>query len=162
MLKEIRFAGDLLIEARAITPEFKNEDVLALFAQKSSLKNLPVLHDDGRPLGLINRNMFHSNMTKPYYPELYSQKSCIAFMDKSPLIVEARLEIEQLTALAVEAGDKVFTDGFIIVSNGKYLGIGQVLDLMHAMTELQARQHRQLIESIQYASVIQQSILAPS
>ncbi|HQS02691.1 MAG: serine/threonine protein phosphatase [Halothiobacillus sp. 35-54-62] len=162
MLKEIRFAGDLLIEASAITPEFKNEDVLALFAQKSSLQNLPVLHDDGRPLGLINRNMFHSNMTKPYYPELYSQKSCIAFMDKSPLIVETRLEIEQLTALAVETGDKVFTDGFIIVREGKYQGIGQVLDLMHAMTELQARQHRQLIESIEYASVIQQSILAPS
>ncbi len=162
MLKEIRFAGDLLIEASAITPEFKNEEVLALFAQKSSLQNLPVLLDDGRPLGLINRNMFHSNMTKPYYPELYSQKSCIAFMDKSPLIVEARLEIEQLTALAVETGDKVFTDGFIIVLEGKYQGIGQVLDLMHAMTELQAHQHRQLIESIEYASVIQQSILAPS
>jgi serine phosphatase RsbU (regulator of sigma subunit) len=162
MLKEIRFAGDLLIEAGAITPEFKNEDVLALFAQKSSLQNLPVVLDDGRPLGLINRNLFHSNMTKPYYPELYSQKSCIAFMDKNPLIVETRLEIEQLTALAVEAGDKVFTDGFIIVQDGKYQGIGQVLDLMHAMTELQARQHRQLVESIEYASVIQQSILAPS
>ncbi|MHB9021242.1 MAG: SpoIIE family protein phosphatase [Halothiobacillus sp.] len=162
MLKEIRFAGDLLIEASAITPEFKNEDVLALFSQKSSLQNLPVLLDDGRPLGLINRNLFHSNMTKPYYPELYSQKSCIAFMDKNPLIVEASLQIEQLTALAVETGNKVFTDGFIIVIDGKYQGIGQVLDLMHAMTELQARQHRQLIESIEYASVIQQSILNPS
>jgi serine phosphatase RsbU (regulator of sigma subunit) len=48
------------------------------------------------------------------------------------------------------------------VQDGKYLGIGQVLDLMHAMTELQARQHRQLVESIEYASVIQQSLLKPS
>lgn len=162
MLKEIRLAGDLLIEARAITPEFSNAEVMGLFAQKSSLQNLPVLHEDGRPLGLINRNLFHSNMTKPYYPELYSQKSCIAFMDKNPLVVEAQVQIEQLTALAVEAGDKVFTDGFIIVRDGKYLGIGQVLDLMHAMTELQARQHRLLMESIEYASVIQQSIMKPA
>lgn len=162
MLKEIRFAGDLLIEAQAITPEFSNAEVMGLFAQKASLKNLPVLHDDGRPLGLINRNLFHSNMTKPYYPELYSQKSCITFMDKDPLVVESSLQIEQLTALAVEAGDKVFTDGFIIVKEGKYQGIVLVLDLMHAMTELQARQHRLLMESIEYASVIQQSIMKPS
>lgn len=162
MLKEIRCAGDLVIEARAISPDFRNEEVLALFGQQSSLTHLPVLMTDGRPLGLINRNIFHSMMTKPFYPELYSQKSCITFMDKDPLIVEANLRIEQLTALAVEAGDKVFTDGFIIVQDGKYLGIGQVLDLMHAMTELQARQHRQLVESIEYASVIQQSLLKPS
>lgn len=162
MLKEIRCAGDLVIEARAISPDFRNEEVLALFGQQSSLTHLPVLMADGRPLGLINRNIFHSMMTKPFYPELYSQKSCITFMDKEPLIVEANLRIEQLTALAVEAGDKVFTDGFIIVQEGKYLGIGQVLDLMHAMTELQARQHRQLVESIEYASVIQQSLLKPS
>ncbi|ANJ66837.1 serine/threonine protein phosphatase [Halothiobacillus diazotrophicus] len=162
MLKEIRFAGDLLIEASAITPDYKNEEVLGLFAQKSSLQNLPVILDDGRPMGLINRNLFHSNMTKPFYPELYSQKSCIAFMDKNPLVVEAAVSIEQLTALAVEAGNKVFTDGFIIVDQGKYLGIGQVLDLMQAMTALQARQHRQLLESIEYASVIQQSLLKPS
>ncbi|OZB78053.1 MAG: serine/threonine protein phosphatase, partial [Halothiobacillus sp. 13-55-115] len=162
MLKEIRCAGDLVIEARAISPDFRNEEVLALFGQQSSLTHLPVLMADGRPLGLINRNIFHSMMTKPYYPELYSQKSCITFMDKEPLIVEANLRIEQLTALAVATGNKVFTDGFIIVQDGKYLGIGQVLDLMHAMTELQARQHRQLVESIEYASVIQQSLLKPS
>lgn len=162
MLKEIRCAGDLVIEARAISPDFRNEEVLALFGQQASLTHLPVLMADGRPLGLINRNIFHSMMTKPFYPELYSQKSCITFMDKEPLIVESSLRIEQLTALAVEAGDKVFTDGFIIVQDGKYLGIGQVLDLMHAMTELQARQHRQLVESIEYASVIQQSLLKPS
>ena len=162
MLREIRCAGDLVIEARAITPDFRNEEVLALFGQQSSLTHLPVLMADGRPLGLINRNIFHSMMTKPYYPELYSQKSCITFMDKEPLIVEANMRIEQLTAMAVATGNKVFTDGFIIVQDGKYLGIGQVLDLMHAMTELQARQHRQLVESIEYASVIQQSLLKPS
>jgi sigma-B regulation protein RsbU (phosphoserine phosphatase) len=162
MLTDIRFAGDLSIEASAITPDYKNEEVLGLFAQKSSLQNLPVLLADGRPMGLINRNLFHSNMTKPFYPELYNQKSCIAFMDKIPLVVDATISIEHLTALAVEAGNKVFTDGFIIVEQGKYLGIGQVLDLMQAMTALQARQHRQLIESIEYASVIQQSLLKPS
>ena len=72
MLKEIRCAGDLVIEARAISPDFRNEEVLALFGQQSSLTHLPVLMADGRPLGLINRNIFHSMMTKPFYPELYS------------------------------------------------------------------------------------------
>ncbi|MGC9457894.1 MAG: SpoIIE family protein phosphatase [Halothiobacillaceae bacterium] len=158
---EPRLARDLLIEAPSVTASYTNEAVMELFARNRSLQNLPVVHE-GRPMGLINRALFHNMMAKPYYPELYSRHSCIAFMDKSPLLVETGESIQAVTAKAVHTGEKVFSDGFIIVEDGQYRGVGQVLDLMRAMMGLQARQHRQLMDSIEYASVIQHSLLKPS
>ncbi|MFP4272521.1 MAG: SpoIIE family protein phosphatase [Halothiobacillaceae bacterium] len=158
---EPRFARDLLIEAPSVTSAHSNDQVMALFGRERSLQNLPVVHE-GRPMGLINRALFHNMMAKPYYPELYSRHSCIAFMDKSPLIVEVDESIPEVTAKAVHTGEKVFSDGFIVVENGQYRGVGQTLDLMRAMMDLQSRQHRQLMDSIEYASVIQHSLLKPS
>ncbi|MCG5516747.1 MULTISPECIES: SpoIIE family protein phosphatase [unclassified Ectothiorhodospira] len=156
-----RVARDLLVHVEPAHPDHTNEDIAARFAADRSLQNLPVTFGR-RPMGLINRSLFHNMMAKPFYPELYSRQSCIAFMDKSPLVADAGLAIHQLTALAIQAGEKVFADGFILVEDGEYVGVGQMLDLMQAMTELQERQHRQLRESIDYASILQASLLKPS
>lgn len=156
-----QFAGDLLMAVDPVTPEHTNEQVAEIFARHRWMQNLPVVHGR-RPMGLINRNLFHNMMAKPYYPELYNRQSCIAFMDKNPLVAEVSTPIRQLTAMAVRMGEKVFADGFILVDNGVYAGVGQTLDLMEAMTELQERQHRQLLESIHYASLIQTALLKPA
>lgn len=154
-------ARDLLVHVEPAHPEHTNEDIAQRFAADRSLQNLPVTFGQ-RPMGLINRSLFHNMMAKPFYPELYSRQSCIAFMDKSPLVADAGLAIHELTSLAIQAGEKVFADGFILVDEGEYVGVGQMLDLMQAMTELQERQHRQLRESIDYASILQASLLKPS
>ncbi|MFP4160808.1 MAG: SpoIIE family protein phosphatase [Ectothiorhodospira sp.] len=156
-----QFAGDLLMAVEAVTPEHTNEQVAEIFSRHRWLQNLPVIHGQ-RPMGLINRSLFHNMMAKPFYPELYNRRSCIAFMDKNPLVAEVSTSIRELTAMAVRMGEKVFADGFILVEHGVYAGVGQTLDLMEAMTELQARQHHQLMESIHYASLIQTALLKPS
>ncbi|MCG5513911.1 SpoIIE family protein phosphatase [Ectothiorhodospira shaposhnikovii] len=154
-------AQDLLIHVDPVTPGHTNEQIAQIFSLKRQLQNLPVVHGE-RPMGLINRSLFHNMMAKPYYPELYSRQSCIAFMDKNPLVVDVDTSIDTLTALAVQTGEKVFADGFILVEDGCYRGVGHVLDLMQAMNDLQARQHRQLVDSIDYASLIQSSLLKSS
>ncbi|MEY6431534.1 SpoIIE family protein phosphatase [Thioalkalicoccus limnaeus] len=159
--KEARRAGDLLKPVEPITASHTNDEVAQCFAANPTVQNLPVLHAE-RPMGLINRGLFDNMMSKPYYRELYGRQSCIAFMDKNPLVVESDMTIEAVTALAIETGEKVFADGFILVDKGRYRGVGQVMDLLQAMTELQARQHRQLSESIDYAGIIQSSLMKPS
>ncbi|MBK1672052.1 serine/threonine protein phosphatase [Ectothiorhodospira shaposhnikovii] len=154
-------ARDLLIPVDPVTPNHTNEQIARIFSLKRQVQNLPVVHGE-RPMGLINRSLFHNMMARPYYPELYSRQSCIAFMDKNPLVVEADTPIDTLTVLAVQTGEKVFADGFILVEGGRYQGVGQVMDLMRAMNDLLARQHRQLVDSIDYASLIQSSLLKSS
>lgn len=154
-------AADLCSEAPSITADATNEQVMELFNLHRELVSLPVL-EAGQPIGLINRNIFLSQMSKQFRMELYGRKSCIAFMDKEPLIVDAAIDIEALTFKTVEYGEKALTDGFIITKAGEFAGIGNGLHLMRVVADMQASRNRQIMHSIEYASVIQRSMLRSS
>lgn len=154
-------AADLCVATAAVPSDASNAAVLQLFTERRDLMSLPVL-EDGRPIGLISRNIFMSQMSKPYYNELYGKKSCIAFMDKDPLIVEAGISIEDLTFRAVESGEKALADGFIITRDGVLAGVGFGLQLMNVVANMQAERNRQIMHSIEYASVIQRALLRGS
>jgi serine phosphatase RsbU (regulator of sigma subunit) len=154
-------ADALAVNVPVITFEENNATVLEVFSRHRELVSLPVLENE-HPIGLISRNIFMSQMSKPYHRELYEKKSCIAFMDKDPLIVEVDTPIETLGALAVASGDKTLADGFLIVDGGKFAGLGSGLELMRMLVELQAEKNRQVMQSIDYASVIQRAMLSAS
>ena len=154
-------AGDLSVEVPSLTMENTNEHAMEIFARHRDLASLPVV-EDGQPIGLINRNIFLSQMSKPFHKELYDRKSCIAFMDKEPLIVEASLDIEALTFRTVAFGERALSDGFIVTRSGKFSGVGQGLQLMRVIAEMQEARNRQIMHSIEYASVIQRSMLRTS
>ncbi|WP_454725351.1 MULTISPECIES: SpoIIE family protein phosphatase [Cupriavidus] len=154
-------AEDLCIATPSVTTEQTNQDVLDVFGRHRDLDSLPVTEDD-RPIGLINRAIFMSQMSKPYHRELYNRKSCIAFMDKEPLVVDAAMSIEALTFKAVDYGEKALADGFIIAREGRFLGLGHGLQLMRVVADMQAEKNRQIMHSIDYASIIQRSMLRPS
>jgi len=138
-----------------------NEEVMEVFGRHRDLVALPVV-EGARPIGLINRNIFLSQMSKQFRMELYGRKSCIAFMDKEPLIVDAAMDIDTLTVRTVESGEKALSDGFIITRDGAFAGVGNGLQLMRVVADMQASRHRQIMHSIEYASVIQQSTLRAS
>jgi serine phosphatase RsbU (regulator of sigma subunit) len=156
-----RYAGDLCLDCPTIEASGSNAAVMDLFSAYRDLSSLAVVEDD-RPIGLINRNIFLSQMSKPFYRELYDRKSCIAFMDKEPLVVEAGMTIEALTFKTVESGGKALTDGFIITREGRFAGLGNGLQLMSAVADMQAEKNRQTMQSIEYASVIQRAMLRAS
>jgi serine phosphatase RsbU (regulator of sigma subunit) len=154
-------AADLCTAVPCMTTEETNEKVMEVFNRHRELVSLPVL-EAGQPIGLINRNIFLSQMSKPFRVELYGRKSCIAFMDKDPLVVDATLDLEALTFKTVEYGEKALSDGFIITRDGEFAGVGNGLQLMRAVADLQASRNRQVMHSIEYASVIQRSTLRSS
>lgn len=154
-------AGALAVSVPVVAFDENNAKVLDIFSQHRELVSLPVVEHD-RPIGLISRNIFMSQMSKPYHRELYERKSCIAFMDKAPLIVDVNTPIETLGAMAVESGDKTLADGFLIVDDGKLTGLGSGLELMRMLVSLQEEKNRQVMQSIDYASVIQRAMLSAS
>lgn len=156
----LSIAADLCVETVSVPSDTSNFMVLELFTERRDLMSLPVI-DGERPIGLISRNIFMSQMSKPFYHELYGKKSCIAFMDKEPLIVDAAMSIEQLTFRAVESGEKALADGFIVTREGSLAGVGFGLQLMNVVANMQAEKNRQIMHSIDYASVIQRSLLRP-
>ncbi|WP_218968348.1 SpoIIE family protein phosphatase [Janthinobacterium sp. 35] len=154
-------AFDLCIPTESVQADASNFAVLELFTERRDMMSLPVT-EQHKPIGLISRNIFMSQMSKPFYHEVYGKKSCIAFMDKEPLIVDGAMSIEDLTFRAVEAGEKALADGFIITVDGALAGVGFGLQLMNVVATMQAEKNRQIMHSIDYASVIQRARLRTS
>jgi len=156
-----RRASDLMLEVPTANPSLSALDVMELFHEYPDVVSLPVV-EGHTPIGMINRNILMNEMARPYYQEIYGRKSCIAFMDKAPLTVDRDTPIQELSFMALDAGDKTLTDGFIVTDSTHYLGTATGFDLVRAVTNLQAEKNRMVMESIDYASVIQQSFSRPS
>lgn len=159
--RDHKSAGDLCNFVPAIDIDDSNSLVMEVFTTQRDLVCLAVV-DQERPVGLINRNIFMSQMSKLYHRELYDKKSCIAFMDKEPLIVDAEMSIEELTFKTVEFGEKALADGFIVTREGRFVGLGNGLQLIAVVAAMQAEKNRQMMQSIEYASVIQRAMLRAS
>lgn len=154
-------ARDLCITVPDVSPATDNAAVLALFNRHEDLVSLPVV-ENGRPIGLINRHLFLSQMSRQYYRELYDRKSCVTFMNKHPQLIDAATPLSEVAERAVQRGDKFLSDGFIITERGDYRGIGLGIDLLKIVSNMHARQHQQIVQSIEYASVIQSAMLNTS
>lgn len=154
-------ARDILVKFPIVSPSETNNDILHIFVENSHLIGLPVVEDDVA-IGLINRNIFMDSIARPFHREIFGKKSCIAFMDKMPLVVEQSTSIQDLSFLVVDAGKKALSDGFIITEHGRYVGMGTGHDLVRVVSNMQAQKNHIVMESIGYASVIQKSYLRSS
>ena len=152
-----RSTRELVAEVPSLAPGSLNREAFAIFEAHPRLVGLPVVHD-GRPVGLINRNLFMQSLARPFYREIFLGKPCTTFMDTAPLVVDGGASIQELSFLALEAGEKALSDGYIVTENGRFLGMGFGLDMVRAIADLQAEKNRQVMESIDYASVIQKSL----
>tara|TARA_R110002049_G_scaffold137560_3_gene297585 strand:+ start:1999 stop:3243 length:1245 start_codon:yes stop_codon:yes gene_type:complete len=150
-------ARDLIADTPSISPDVTNLDVFRAFKADVALVSLPVV-EGGRPVGLINRHIFMEEFARPFVRELYQHKSCIAFMDKRPLIVDEDTTMQALSGAILDFGDKVLSDGFVIASGGLYRGMGRAQDVLAAISRMQEEKSRIVMESIDYGRVIQRSI----
>jgi len=155
-------ASSLLRICPSVSPGHTNIEISKLLDEHPDLVSIAVIESD-KPIGLINRNFFMEGMAKPFRHDLFDRKSCIAFMDKDPLIVDQNMGIQTLSFKVLDSGRKTLNDGFIITDeHGDYLGLGTGEDLVKVVSFLQAEKNRLVTESINYASVIQKSFLRSS
>lgn len=151
----IYVARDVLTDCKSAEATALTRWVLRFFMDNPNLASLPIIEPvSRRPIGLINRAIFMSNMAKPFYREIYLDRSCLVFMDKEPLIVEEDTPLHEVSVRIAHAGEKAIADGFLIVSGGRYAGIGQTRDVLHTMAHAYRRQpcsqieHRDNLERI--------------
>ncbi|HEY1412354.1 MAG TPA: phosphodiesterase, partial [Rhodopila sp.] len=133
-------AGQLLIDAPAVTAELSNQELLELFKQHPQLHAVAVVDqavvDRGIPVGLVNRRQFTEKYMLPYYPEIYGRKSCTAFMDADPILIEISQPLEDLVQILTSEDQRYLSDGFVLVDAGRYAGLGTAEQLVRSVTEL--------------------------
>lgn len=137
---------------RKVTPVLAstpNDKVYRLFDEDPNLDAVPVVKEDGTPVGLINRHFLVDRFARPYHRELYGRKPCTALMDAEPLVVDKHLSIQELSKIVAGGDRRHLANGFIITDRGRYQGMGSGHDLMREITELQ-------IDAARYANPLTQ------
>lgn len=102
-----------------------------------------VVVKEGRPVGIVRREPLFALLAKPLHPEIYNKKPVSSVMEPISLLVDAQLRLEQVSRLVTQKSRGRLTDDFVIIKDGKYIGLGQTIELLRQITEqqLQAAKH---------------------
>ncbi len=129
-------AGKLAVSAPSVGALTASQDVLELMMQHPDLHAVAVV-ENGIPVGILHRPALLDQFITLYGRELHGRKPCRELMDDDPLVVDKATHMTELSELVVKKGKMAFTQGFIITSEGRYLGLGSGFDLMREVTEMQ-------------------------
>ncbi len=128
------FIQRLLVPVPPVGSQTRCEEVYALFAQDKSIQSIAVV-DDEFPQGLVNRFALVDLFSRRFFRELYERKPISSVMEKSPLIVESTVGLDDLSAIIADEEERYLYEGFIITQKGKYMGISTGQRLIKEMTE---------------------------
>ena len=141
---------ELVISAQGISPHLKVADVADMFMDEShgKLLSLPVLDGD-KPVGLISRARMQQVLFRQYGRELYGKRPVTAIMNDAPVVIESNTDLTEASKTVSERLQFPVTEDFIIVREGKYLGMGAVMHLLRAMDERLAMQAAELSAALE-------------
>jgi EAL domain-containing protein (putative c-di-GMP-specific phosphodiesterase class I)/GGDEF domain-containing protein len=132
-----RTAGDFLRAVDVATPAQTMGELCGRFAHDPLLCAIPVAGTGG-VAGVVSRPA-----VMPVAGSESLDEPCARYLETLPLRVEADLDLPALAALLAESDARRVADGFVIVSRGRYLGMGTSADVLRAMAEanVAARRH---------------------
>jgi EAL domain-containing protein (putative c-di-GMP-specific phosphodiesterase class I)/GGDEF domain-containing protein len=123
-------------------PELAVDALVKLFAADDTLRAVALV-EEGRPVGLVNRQKLVDSYAKPYFKELYGRRPCLEFADTVPLILDKHSGIGAMTDVLTSPDQRYLSEGFIVTENGRYAGLGSGQQLVRLVTEarIEAARH---------------------
>ena len=104
---------------------------LERFVASPAVPALPVVGDAGLA-GVLSRTHVELLAAGPDAARRL-ERPCREAVDEAPIKVDAGLDLGDLTALLVESDARRVADGFVIMAQGRYLGMGRTADVMRAL-----------------------------
>jgi two-component system, sensor histidine kinase len=136
--------GDFVDLIAPVAPTTPCAEVFDRFQTEPNTLALAVVADDGRPVGIIERNAFTLRMAAEFGRALYAKKPAESLMDRNAPIADAATSAETFFEVYGEAQLGALLSGFIVVADGRYLGVGTALQVVQAGAAL----HRQRAEEM--------------
>jgi len=127
----------ILTPCKPSPPTLSNEEAYLIFAGDPGLALIPLV-DDGIPVGLVERHLFLVHYAGLFRRELYSRRPVRSVIDTATVIVEGDTPIQEATQLIAAGRRDWIKIGFVIARDGRYSGIGTIIDLMRVTAELNA------------------------
>lgn len=136
--------GDFVDLIAPVAPSASGAEVFERFQSEPNTLALAVVDDGGRPLGIIERNAFTLRMAAEFGRALYAKKPADSLMDRNAPVAEAATSAEVFFQAYDAAELGALLGGFIVVSEGRYVGVGTALQVVQAGAAL----HRQRAEAM--------------
>jgi signal transduction histidine kinase/CheY-like chemotaxis protein len=131
--------------AEPVAPDVPASEIFARFQREPDTLVIPVV-DDGRPVGLVERNAFLIKIAGPFGHALYSGRAVTYVMDSEPAVVEAGVAIDSFCDIMLKGGPGALMRGFIVTRDGRYRGVGTAVSLLQAINDQQRRQNAELAD----------------
>ncbi len=136
-------ARDLAEPVAPLAPDMFCADVFDRLLAEGDLLNIPVVDGD-RPVGLVSRQDFLLVYVRMYGREVYGRQPITALMNAAPVIVDAGMSCEEINARLLSTPASFALQGFIVVENGRYLGLGSAAMLMRVTGDIVMRRAEEL------------------
>ncbi|WP_300578288.1 ATP-binding protein [Phenylobacterium sp.] len=130
---------DLADPAPPIRSDTRGQLVYDRFEAEPDILAIAVVDEEGRPIGLIERNAFFVAMAAHYGRALYALRPISLLMNRSPLVVEGDVTVAEFCGQALAERASELLRGFIVTNGGRYAGVGSALSLLQATSEANRR-----------------------
>ena len=124
------------------------------FEREPDVLAIAVVDAAGKPVGVVERNSFFLRMAAEYGRALYAQRPIAVLMNPEPVVVDADVSLSAFTREVIAERPSELMQGFIVVRDGRYLGMGSALGLLQATARANrdhAMEMTRLAETLQAA-----------
>lgn len=137
---------DLADPVSPIRPETQGEQVYKRFQAEPDVLALAVVDEEGRPIGMVERNAFFVAMAAHYGRALYALRPVSLLMNRCPLVVEGDVTVADFCGQALADRASELLQGFIVTTGGRYAGVGSALSLLQATSEANRRHAEEMTQ----------------
>ena len=131
--------GDFASETVPIGPDTLGAEVFDRFQSEPDTLVIADVDGDQRPVGLIERNAFTLKMAAEFGRALYAKRPAEAFMDAAPRVLDADADAETLFQSMDDANLGGLLNGFVVTSEGRYVGVGAGVHVLQAGNAIHRR-----------------------
>lgn len=141
----------LLRPVAPLTPQMSISEVAdrLLTPEHKAFLSLPVVDAGGQPLGLVSRTRLQDIFMQRFGRDLRGRHPVSEVMNSQPLIVSLEADLEAAAKQVTGQLQYPITEDFVLVDGqGRYCGLGTVLDLLKAMEARIAQRNRVLRQAL--------------
>ncbi|WP_339932291.1 response regulator [uncultured Brevundimonas sp.] len=128
-----------------VGPETPGSVIFTRFQQEPDTLGIPVV-EDGRPLGLVERDAFLLKFAAPLAHAHFADRPVTLLMDTEPAVVEAGVRIDAFSEALLHSGPGALMRSFIVTQNGVYQGVGTAVSLIQVVNSQQRERINALTE----------------
>lgn len=139
-IKMVTHISEIIDEVAPVSPQTPVSEVLKLFQKNSMLDVMPLV-ENGEPYGLIYKDQFLTKLFSIHENvDQFGGHAVLSFVDRAPLLFDHQESIEEVSQQLTHMSRS--DAAFVLTENGRYRGIGTMMNLLQLITEQQIQNAR--------------------